>query len=196
MKNIFIDCEMTGLDKSGQLISIGALYVDNNGVERTFYAEFDDFDHDNCNDWIKDNVIAKLKFNEWEEPNARVISIPYSNEIQCIEMKSNSMIIGDELYRWIQNINERVIMVADVGHYDISMVFNLLGGAFNLPSNLSPAYLDLNNMIAISKSLNVDQAFDLSREKLAGEVDCEDKHNALYDAKVAKIIYDDLMKNN
>lgn len=196
MKNIFIDCEMTSLDASGELISIGALYVDNNGVERTFYAEFDDFNHDNCNEWVKDNVITKLKFNEWEEPKARVVSIPYTTDIQSIEMKSNREIISDELYRWIQNVNERVIMVADVGHYDISMVYNLLGGAFNIPSNLSPAYLDLNNILALSKSLNVDQAFDISREKLAGEVDCEDKHNALYDAKVAKIIYDDLMKNN
>lgn len=196
MKNIFIDCEMTSLDSSGQLISIGVLYIDNNGVERTFYAEFDDYDPEECDDWIWDNVISKLKFNECEEPKARVVSIPYSTDIRSVEMKSNSQIIGKELYDWIESIGERVIMIADVGHYDISMIFNLLGGAFRLPNNLSPAYLDLNNMIAISKSLNVDQAFDLSREKLAGEVDCEDKHNALYDAKVAKIIYDNLMKNN
>ena len=195
MKNIFIDCEMTGLHENGELISIGALYVDNNGIERTFYAEFNDFNQSNCNEWVLQNVIRKLKFNGTHFKN-RVSTLPGTMEPKSIEMKADRETIRLKLTEWILNIGERSILVADVGHYDISMVYNIFGGAFELPKNLSPAYMDLNNLIAIAKSLNVDQAFDISREKLAGEVNCDDKHNALYDARVARAIYFDIMKSN
>lgn len=195
MKNIFIDCEMTGLHEFGELISIGALYIDDNGNERTFYAEFNDFSTANCSSWVIDNVISKLKFRNVDFKNL-AMTFPGSMEVKSIEMKGDKEAIRKKFAEWILNIGERAIMVADVGHYDISMVFNLFGGAFSLPTNLSPAYMDLNNLIAIAKTLDVDQAFDLSREKLAGEVNFDDKHNALYDAKVARAIYYSIMKSN
>lgn len=195
MKNIFIDCEMTGLHENGELISLGALYIDDNGIERSFYAEFNDFSMANCNSWVVTNVINKLKFRGIDFKN-QISTLPGSMEPKSIEMKGDKEAIRKKFAEWISNIGERAIMVADVGHYDISMVYNIFGGAFELPKNLSPAYMDLNNLIAIAKSLNVDQAFDISREKLAGEVNCDDKHNALYDARVARAIYFDIMKSN
>lgn len=195
MKNIFIDCEMTSLHSDGKLISLGALYIDNDGNERTFYAEFNDYNVLDSNQWVIDNVISKLKFKDYDF-KSWVTTFPGSKTIKAVEMKGNTKAISQRFIEWIINIGERCIFVADVGHYDISMVFNLLGGAFSIPSNLSPAYTDLNMIIAIAKSLNVDQAFDISREKLAGEVSCDDKHNALFDARVARAIYYDIMKSN
>ncbi|WP_304576698.1 3'-5' exoribonuclease [Romboutsia ilealis] len=195
MKNIFIDCEMTSLDSNGELISLGALYIDDNGNERTFYAEFNDYDASHSNQWVIDNVISKLKFINYDFKNC-VTTFPGTNTIKAVEMKGSTKAISLRFVEWIQDVGDRCIFVADVGHYDISMVFNMLGGAFSLPSNLSPAYTDLNMLIAIDKTLNVDQAFDLNREKLAGDISSDDKHNALFDARVARVIYYSIMKSN
>ena len=54
--NIYFDTEFTGLHKDTTLISIGL--VTENGD--TFYAEFDDYDKTQCNDWIQENVINNL----------------------------------------------------------------------------------------------------------------------------------------
>jgi len=62
---IFFDTEFTGLHQNTTLISIGLISSDG----RTFYAEFNDYDENQVDDWIKDNVIAnllmpKLNFND------------------------------------------------------------------------------------------------------------------------------------
>ena len=86
MKNIFIDCEMTGLHENGELISLGALYIDDNGIERSFYAEFNDFSMANCNSWVVDNVINKLKFRGIDFKN-QISTLPVSMETKSIELK-------------------------------------------------------------------------------------------------------------
>jgi len=75
-----------------------------------------------------------------------------------------------------------------------------------LPDNISPVPLDLNDLIAIKKGIGVKEAFDMSREWLANGVfpdspygqvatassmneSINNKHNALWDAKVIKCVY-------
>ena len=80
-------------------------------------------------------------------------------------------------------------------------------GLPKLHSNVSPVPMDLNDLIAFKKGISVSEAFDLNREELAsgvhsdvlcaGGVLSEDgihpkKHNALWDAKVIKAIYEQL----
>lgn len=79
-------------------------------------------------------------------------------------------------------------------------------GLPKLPSNISPVPEDLNDLIAHKKGISVREAFELNREdevtvalrgNLHGNVMCEDgstalKHNALWDAKVIKAIYEKL----
>lgn len=55
---IFFDTEFTGLHKDTTLISIGMVSEDG----RTFYAELNDYDDSQINDWVRDNVISNLKF--------------------------------------------------------------------------------------------------------------------------------------
>ena len=57
---IFFDTEFTGLHKNTTLISIGLF--DENG--RNFYAEFNDYDESQCDDWIQDNVIKYLAYQK------------------------------------------------------------------------------------------------------------------------------------
>lgn len=90
-------------------------------------------------------------------------------------------------------------------------------GLPKLPSNVSPVPMDLNDLIAFKKGISVSEAFDLNREELAfgwyknaerniinkfkedelaffgfkGESK-DQKHNALWDAKVIKAIYEQL----
>ena len=55
---IFFDTEFTGLHQNTTLISIGAI----SDLNDTFYAEFADFDCNQVDEWIRDNVISKLQF--------------------------------------------------------------------------------------------------------------------------------------
>ena len=57
---LFYDFEMTGLHKNTTPISIGIVSEDG----KKFYAEFADYDRNQCNDWILENVIAHMRFRE------------------------------------------------------------------------------------------------------------------------------------
>ena len=68
-------------------------------------------------------------------------------------------------------------------------------GLPKLPLNISPVPMDLNDLIAFKKGISVSEAFDLNREFIAGAKigdDATEKHNALWDAKVIKTIYEQL----
>jgi len=85
-------------------------------------------------------------------------------------------------------------------------------GLPKLPSNISPVPLDLNDLIAHKKGISVREAFDLNRENLltfdfgmdngfGGKIhykmhplmDDIPKHNALWDARIIKEIYNKLI---
>jgi len=56
---IFFDTEMTGLHRGTTLVSIGMVSED----DKTFYAEFTDYDKSQVDPWIQENVINNLKYN-------------------------------------------------------------------------------------------------------------------------------------
>lgn len=190
---IFVDEEFTGLHKDTTLISIGLV----DGKGRTFYAEFLDYDTTQVNSWIQNNVIEKLKFQKPENGEEPYYNIQYEadTELYSIEMQGTKESIKEELLKWLSHYDE-CIFVMDVGAYDFILLVDLLFGcAINIPSNISAAYHELNNDIAIYKGTTVASAFDFSREDLYKElVEAEphynDKHNCLYDAKIIKGIFD------
>ena len=57
---IFFDTEFTGLHQHTTLISIGLIAEDG----RKFYAEFNDYDKSQVDEWMQENVINNLKFKE------------------------------------------------------------------------------------------------------------------------------------
>lgn len=57
---LFFDLEFTGLRKNTTPISIGIVSEDG----KKFYAEFVDYDRGQCDDWILENVIRRMKFSE------------------------------------------------------------------------------------------------------------------------------------
>ena len=87
-------------------------------------------------------------------------------------------------------------------------------GLPKLPDNISPVPEDLNNLIAHKRGISVREAFDLDRERFIGkscnpdsldkdvynaiyaaddETSDSFKHNALFDSKVIKEIYNKLI---
>lgn len=198
---IFFDTEFTGLYKDTILISIGL--IDKYG--RTFYGEFSDYDESKCDNWIRENVIKHLKWSK-EGPVEDFVNI-YDNAWEAFGSKEYIKIV---LTEWLSKYNN-VELVSDCCHYDMVLFIDIFGDAWSIPDVVNPACHDINQDIAKYFDISEREAFDLSREKIIEKVNIDnqdianyfdiskrekiiniegDKHNALYDAKVIKEIYE------
>lgn len=176
---IFLDTEFTGLHKETSLISIGL--VDENGEE--FYAELTDYDKNQIDYWLQENVIANL----WYESN----KVELKNTTNYY--RGNKKYIALKLKKWLAKY-ETIEWVSDVAHYDFVLLIDLLyGKAINIPYLTHGASIhDINQDIAKYYNISELEAFDKSREEILVKHNIEIdglKHNALYDAKVIKAIY-------
>lgn len=181
--NLYFDTEFTGLHIDTTLVSIGIVAED----EKKFYAEFSDYDERQCDNWIKENVLKHtiLGGNEMlakrlgEDGNTTVV---FGSKTDILY----------ELGEWLKQFDS-VQFVSDVCHYDMVLLIDIFGGAFDLPKNVSAVCHDINQDIARHYGISEKEAFDKSREdivaELCGEFITDDKHNALYDAEVIKAIY-------
>lgn len=177
---IFFDTEFTGLHQNTTLVSIGLIAEDN----RTFYAELTDYNKEQCDDWINENVISTLLLSDTEKRKS--VYIPNYH----VGTKDD---VSKALENWLSQFNT-VELVSDVCHYDMVLFIDLFGGAFDIPKNVSPCCHDINQDIANYYKISNAEAFDKSREdilysKYKDNVISGDKHNALYDAKVIREIY-------
>lgn len=185
--NLYFDCEFTGLRKDTTLISIGI--VAENG--KKFYAEFTDYDKNQCDGWIEDNVLRNLK-NRYNNENY----LSFKPEIT--ELSGKEDFILNHLKIWLDYLDEENFQfVSDVCHYDFVLLIDLFGSAWDLPKNITPSCHDINQDIAEYYGISEKDAFDRSREEilqeLCGETIKGDKHNALYDAEVIKVIYEKIV---
>lgn len=211
---LFFDTEFTGLHKNTTLISLGI--VADNG--KKFYAEFLDYNDNQVNNWIKENVIENLylpylpygskmidKYINDGWTVSKTIIIPTENSLayHCIkrtneddvtEAKGDSAWIIAYLREWLSQF-KNIQFVSDVCHYDFVLLIDLFGSAFDLPENVNPSCHDINQDIALFYGISEKDAFDKSREKIVAEL-CDEpiegrKHNALYDAEVIKTIFEE-----
>lgn len=177
---IFFDTEFTGLHKNTTLISIGL--VDEDG--RTFYAEFLGYNSNQVDDWIKENVIANLKYST-------CIDNWCNKDPEHFECVGYTYYIRKWLDAWLSKYNE-VELVSDCCHYDMVLFIDIFGSAFDIPKQVNPVCHDINQDIAKYCHISECEAFDYSREKILEFNNIKidgDKHNSLYDAKVIKEIY-------
>ena len=176
---IFFDTEFTGLHKDTTLVSIGFVSEDN----RKFYAELTDYNGEQCDDWIKENVLDHLYRNTYTVNNQYIPNYHVGDKDD----------IGLALQNWFTQFDS-VELVSDVSHYDMVLLIDLFGGAFQLPKNVCPACYDINQDIARKYNLTLQEAFDKSREEILynaykDQAVTGDKHNSLYDAKVIRELY-------
>lgn len=181
---LYFDTEFTGLHQGTTLISLGIISEDG----RTFYAEFTGYDKTQVTSWIQENVIENLLFKTLQmEPCA---DVDYKN--RSVEVLGREYFVKARLAEWLRQFDS-IQFVSDVCHYDFVLLAELFGGALKLPENVSAACHDINQDIASFYHISERAAFDKSREDIVEEslqvIDGQ-KHNALYDAKVIKAIYE------
>lgn len=182
---VFFDTEFTGLHKNTTLISIGLI----SGDGKRFYAELKDYDPNQCDEWIEENVLKNLYFKKYK------INDSFFPDNECMFVSGDKNRVGEKLSEWFSQF-DNVQLISDVCHYDMVLLIDLFGSAFDLPKNVSPVCHDINQDIAKHYHITEKHAFDKSREEIVKELCGKeingDKHNALYDAKVIKTIYEEL----
>lgn len=179
---IYFDTEFTGLHQDTSLISIGLVSENNDKL----YLEFNDYNKAQCDQWILDNVIAHCKWLSQDTPST-ALSWDKGVNAACSSKESCKKI----LEQWLSQYDE-VQLVSDVCHYDMMLFISIFGTAFDLPKNVSVTCHDINQDIARYFGISDKEAFDLDREQMVLQASKEklegDKHNALYDACIIKVI--------
>lgn len=174
MTKVFMDTEFTGLHKHTSLISIGCVAE----TGETFYAELTDYDRNQVDNWIRENVMYNL---------APRLSDLFRMADTAEHGKKWRVALT--LERWLKQFDS-VEIWSDTLAYDWVLFNDLWGHAFDIPKNVYYIPFDIATLFKVA---GVDP--DISREKFAGVDDANDeKHNALWDAKVIKMCYDKLME--
>lgn len=177
MTKLFFDTEFTGLHQKTTLISIGLIAE----TGQTFYAEFPDYDRSQVNDWVQKNVIDKLTLEKGKQTGTRENTV----------IHSSTEFIKVALEHWLSQF-DKVQMWSDCLAYDWVLFCEIFGGAFGVPGNVYYIPFDICTLM-LEKGVDP----DINREKFAyGEVLQEmqnQKHNALWDAKVIKRCYETLI---
>lgn len=167
---VFFDLEFTGLHQHTTPISIGL--VAENG--QTFYGQFTDYDQSQCDDWIKENVIAHLK------PLDEV----WNYSPHDWEILGDTKTISEALRKWFAQFDE-VEMWGDCLGYDWVLFCEIFGGAFSIPENIYYIPFDICTYF---KLMDIDP--DINRQKFANVENSQ--HNSLDDAKVIFYCYREL----
>ena len=145
---IFLDTEFTGLHKETTLISIGLISENN----KTFYAEFNDYDLAQVDAWIMKNIISNLIMKEPKPGEEYIVSRtednPIGNDIYQgynLKMRGNKKEIKEELTRWLNQF-ENIEIWSDCLAYDWVLFNDIFGHAFKIPKNVyyipfTPSYM-------------------------------------------------------
>jgi hypothetical protein len=174
---VFFDTEFTGLRPDTTLMSIGM--VSDDGKE--FYAELTDYDENQVDSWIQDNVVSNFLF-----PMAK----PFVNHVGSITfVKGDSWELQRQLTAWLSQF-KTVKLWSDCCHYDMVLFQGIFGGAFHVPDHVLYIPFDI---CTVMEMYGIDP--DISREAFIDTPIDGIKHNALYDAKVIQACYDKLHRN-
>jgi hypothetical protein len=182
---VFLDTEFTGLRKDTTLISIGLV----SECGKKFYAEFLDYNKSQVDDWIRDNVISKLRLSGYiNESNNEFFY--RNNDPLNFEVIGLKWMIAKHLESWFSQF-EFVEIWSDTLAFDWTLFVDIFGTAFDIPENVYYIPFDIATAFKIA---GIDP--DISREKYAyGEHYSEmPKHNALWDAETIKACYEKLNK--
>jgi hypothetical protein len=170
---LFFDTEFTGLHQRTSLISIGIVDDD----DKMFYAVFNDYQLNQVDDWIANNVIKNLDLKYEDYPAVTTIY-------------GDTKKITNELVKWLDYYvaADYLTMWSDCLAYDWVLFNELFGGALNIPPNINYIPRDLCTLMEIK---GVDP--DINREQFSEMENNSNKHNALFDAIVIKKCYEKLM---
>ena len=194
---VYLDSEFTGLHKNTTLISIGLISEDN----RVFYAEFDDYDKSQIDDWLQENVINNLIFKNHSLSK-------YQNDLVLVKAEKKRT-IKYMIKDWLKQFNETVEIWSDCLSYDWVLFCDIFGHAFEVPKCVYYIPFDICTSF---KEKGIDP--DISREEFANinenslksyliehfghlhldldQIEKFSKHNALHDALAIKKCHEKL----
>ena len=185
---IFFDTEFTGLHQKTTLISIG-LIADSG---QTFYAELNDYDKSQVDEWLQKNVLDNLLMSAPKNGEAEYYSATRSesnpignslyNDYSC-QLRCNMQELKHHLSQWLSQF-EKVEMWSDCLSYDWVLFNQIFGHAFNIPDNVYYIPFDICTLF---HAKGIDP--DINRETFADIQVKGQKHNALWDAKVIRQCY-------
>jgi hypothetical protein len=166
------------------LISIGCIAEDG----RTFYAECTDYDKAQAQaaDWLKENVIAHLK---WPEPTAEDVEAHFcfAQYPQHVEGLGTREKVRAFLRDWLAEFGQ-VEMWKDCLAYDwynLMLFCELFGDVSSIPPFVHYVSFDL---VALLQAKGIDP--DAIREGFPAMGDEAQKHDALWNARTIKAYYD------
>ena len=181
MTKVFFDTEFTGLHQNTTLISIGLV----SECGKTFYAELTDFNKEQINQWLQENVINNLVL-DYLTSKIEHSGIVDNTDISNIKFKGTTSHLKVELEKWLSQFDQ-VEIWSDCLSYDWVLFNQIFGHAFNIPKNVYYIPFDLSSLLKI---YGYDP--DLSRKEFSGLN--EPYHNSLSDAKMIKACYDKVMR--
>jgi hypothetical protein len=179
---LFYDSEFTGLHQRTTLISLALV----SEGEAAFYAEFTDYDRAQCDAWIETNVLARTLWLNRPEPPAGLAE-ENGGLFHCC---GDRTFVRDQLISWLGRF-AAVEVWADCLAYDWVLFCELFGGALHIPGHVFYMPHDLSTLFL---AFGFDP--DTHRETFANlPPDGPDafRHNALWDAQVARACYRKLM---
>jgi hypothetical protein len=137
--NYFFDTEFCDLGKTIEPISIGIV----SGDDRRFYAEFNDYNLNISNNFLKTEVIPKLKWHGKIHINEFAYSENYTRFVYGDVKK-----IRVELLTFLKT--ESVQFWAYIAPYDFVILCYILGGMMNFPDNISHFCMDIRHEMEIN----------------------------------------------
>lgn len=195
---IYYDAEFTGLHRDTTLISVG--FVSQSGAY--FYAEFNDYDANQIDEWLQTNIIDNLVFKDKDQHHLVKEFYSGSRSHMNVMMKNDTATIKSELLSWLRHEyesydNVKLQFYTDCYAYDWVMLMNLIcedGKALNIPEFIDYIPMDLSTTMFIK---GIDP--DINREEYAGQYICDKlrsefpfkdmgenaKHNSLWDATIS-----------
>ena len=178
MTRIYYDSEFTGLHRDTSLISVGL--CTEQGAE--FYAEFSDYATEQCDDWLRHNVIAHTRWIAAGEQTPMV-----TDEADTRLCFGDRELVRKELESWLGRF-DAVEIWADCPAYDWVLFCDLFGGALHIPAHIFYIPFDLATAF---KLRGLDP--DTHRATFAG-VEQGAQHHALHDARVTRACHRRLSK--
>lgn len=183
---LYFDTEFTGLRNDSDLISIGIV----SECGKSFYAEFTDYDKSQVDEWIEDNVISNLLFNDYTDTGVVI-----SNNMNNFKMKANKKSIREKLTKWLNQF-KKIYIFSDVLGYDWILFRKLFNDnvpehVYYIPCVLSELLYSngVNNNIKL-----IDYAMLTKKEKKWFKDNSLRKHNSFYDAYIIKKCHNNLFK--
>jgi hypothetical protein len=171
---LFMDSEFTGLHQFSTLISLA--FSSESGVE--FYAEFTDFDRAQCDDWLRENVLAHTRWL------AEGVAEPLEqNEAGLSLCLGDAGFVTARLVAWLARF-PAIEVWADCPAWDWVLFCQLFGGALHLPRQISYLPRDLATLFQCRG-----WCADTPRAAFAGfapDGTTGQPHNALWDARVLR----------